>query len=241
MQLNEIYAIKSADFGSEDDLSRYSSPYHSVLQDLKPFSESRDFLYAVAKSGAGDRIWIFAADRDKNLVGVLSLDISEFSPLETDEASYSVDAIIVHPKYRGVGLAQLLYKTAMKPKPDGLELTLVTGESQTPGGKKAWAKFESDPSIEITGYFLVHDSIFDESRSNYDVDELLDHLFGRIGAQLINQHRNYYVFAFPVKFLKNRMAGEIETELLRMYIKMPKVYSRGMYVKTGMFAKYGRN
>jgi GNAT superfamily N-acetyltransferase len=239
MQLSEIYTIRSREFDGEEDLRRYERIYAASKRDLKPLGDT-NFLYTVVQGRADGRVWIFAADKEENLIAVLSLDEPTAS---IDEASHSVDAVVVSPEYRGRGIAQLLYKVAIYPRPNGLGITLVSGESQTAGGKKTWAKFEADPNVEITGFFLIHGSIIDPelhggSAGSQDAGELLDDLFGRIGAQFEKYDRGFYIFTFPVKFLKSRIVGQIETELLRLYTKMPRDYSSGITIKSGMFAQY---
>jgi GNAT superfamily N-acetyltransferase len=248
MNLQEIYSLKSSEFTGYDELRRYSVFYNENIQYLKPLKDNKDILHSIVKKPGG-RIWIFVANLNKELMGVLSLDLTAFSLDLTafiDNNSYTVDAIVVNPKYRGMGVAQYLYKIALRPKPYGLGITLVSGEYQTPGGKSGWLKFKEDPNIEITGFFAIHDSIIHHEKysyvtSQYDTDTLLDHLFGKIGAQLIAINNNYYIYAFPLKFLKTRLAGMVETSILKLYAKNSNNYSGGIRIQSGMFARYKKD
>jgi GNAT superfamily N-acetyltransferase len=241
MQLQEIYTLRSREFTGSDELKRYSTIYNENIQYLKPLKDNKDILHSIVKKPGG-RVWIFVANLNKELMGVLSLDLTAF----IDNDSYTVDAIVVNPKYRGMGVAQYLYKIALRPKPYGLGITLVSGEYQTPGGKRGWLKFKEDPNIEITGFFAIHDSIihhekYSYAKSQYDTDTLLDHLFGKIGAQLIAVNNNYYIYAFPLKFLKTRLAGMVETSILKLYAKVSNNYSGGIRIQSGMFARYKKD
>lgn len=240
MKLSEIYEIPSADYkGGSDELERFSrSIFFKNRSEAKEFPDNKEFLYAISRQMG--RIWIFALEKTTDeLIGALSLDEEIEYPI--DDKSYNVDSITTHENYRGRGIAQSLYKVALKNPPNGLGITLMSGHAQTPGGKRAWALFAKDPKIDITGFFAIHEAIIEPELYGfgyrYDIDQLLDDLFGKIGAFEIHRHSKYIIYGFPVKFLLSKVVGDIETDLLKMYEKMPKI-TKGISVKSGMFAQY---
>ncbi len=240
MKLSEIYEIRAGDYpGGSNELEMWiSRAIFKNRSEAKEFPDNKEFLYAITRQT--DRIWIFALEKTTDkLVSVLSLDLEVSYPI--DDKSYNVDSITTHEDYRGRGIAQSLYKVALRNPPNGLGITLMSGYSQTPGGQRAWALLAKDPKIDITGFFAVHETIMEPERYGfsygYDTEQLLDQLFGKIGAFEIHRHGQYIIYGFPVKFLSSKVVGKIETDLLAMYERTTKV-SKGITIKSGMFAQY---
>lgn len=167
------------------------------------------------------------------LIGHLSVDgASGGFPLK---GALQVDTVTVHEDYRGMGIAKALY---------GIVLTimkrpLLSGESQTPSGRRMWVSLSQIPGVEMKGYVALDDEAFENvyasdswaQRANKEVEQTIDTLMGQLGGEYIGKaDHDVHVFAFDVQ--PNTTSTEIES-----YVKsnMSKVYGTSDF-DTGLYA-----
>jgi hypothetical protein len=139
------------------------------------------------------------------IIGKLSISNAKWFPLA---GAVQVDTITVDEDYRGMGLAKSLY---------GIVLTLmkrplISGDSQTPGGRRNWLSLSQIPGVEMKGYVAVHDTAL----QNHQIDTIM----GQLGGQYIGaggyQDRTHY-FAFDVVPGTGELAPAVLTSLSKVY------------------------
>ena len=105
-------------------------------------------------------------------IGQLTLSKAKL-PLE---GALKVETITVDENYRGRGLAKALYGIVLSI----MRRPLVSGESQTPGGRKNWVSLSQISGVEMHGYVAIRDDKIDSNNT-------IDTLMGRLGAQYVGE------------------------------------------------------
>lgn len=173
--------------------------------------------------------WQAAADGGAiNHVGELSLK-KWHGPIKN---AWRVDTVTVNEDYRKGGFGLSLYGIALTI----LKLTLIAGDSQTPGGRQNWVNLASIPGVEVKGIFAIDDSEFGGRRAlpkkatNYaknDYEDMQDvaqdniEMLMSLGMQYIgkagyaNDPARY--FAFDVVGAKGELAPAVANKLSKIY------------------------
>jgi hypothetical protein len=89
---------------------------------------------------------------NKELIGKLSLGRYN-GPIKN---AWEVHTITVDEDRRGIGLAKALYGLVLYT----MKATLVSGDAQTPGGRRNWMSLASIPGVEVKGLMSVDDNEF---------------------------------------------------------------------------------
>ncbi len=110
-----------------------------------------------------------------------------------------VGTLAVSKDYQGKGLAQFMYDVLL----NELKYVLVAGSSQTPDGQRAWLNLAKNPYVNVSGYFVVSDQEINEKPSL--IDNIMTLGGQKLGKTMKSRWGNYYAFAFPLKFGKERL------------------------------------
>lgn len=235
-RLNEIEAMSGASYNpisSEFRLDSESSNFYKKA--MKKLPGSNDYTYVVDKSESPPVITILDPNNLSYIVAELKLKRKSTLPEQTTQVS----TIMVHPKYRGKGIAKALYGIALLPKPDGLGLTLVSDERQTPGGVRNWVSLSQIPGVEVTG--IVALPKFDQKKfdaspiTQQSYATIMNDLIGNIGGVYYGENNYKYFYQIPVKLIGSKLENVIEKSLIKIY---PKDFVDGIYYETLLMAKY---
>ena len=166
-------------------------------------------------------------DRGLNVVGQLELKPNNQYPFLKN--AYQVHIIYVDPKARGQGVAKSLYGLALYT----LGLTLIAGDSQTPGGRKNWASLSQIPGVEVKGIVPIDDWYLgahqlnqrglartpaELRRSAKHADKIIDTIM-QLGGQYLGVSRyDEHCFAFDVEPGNGELAPVVKTELTKIYV-----------------------
>jgi len=205
--ITEIYKLSTGDFvGNADEVGHYFNRKKS-----KPLPGGSGMLYSV------DIGYDYAND----------LNITIFNPAENEEVGriyispsegyskilpkpYHVDAVAVLNKYRGQGYGMALYGIVLSE----LKLTLISGDSQTPAGRKSWVNLASIPGVEVKGIVEISDEKFDDYY--HDTNRVIKNIMN-LGAQHIGEYYGQHYFAFDVVEGKGELRPAVKNELSTIY------------------------
>jgi hypothetical protein len=161
--------------------------------------------------------------------------------------AYEVHTITVDEDRRGIGLALALYGIVLTQ----MGATLVSGDSQTPGGRRNWLNIASVPGAVVKGLLRIGDENFgptkvlpknagqwekNDYKSYYaNADKKIDMLM-QLGFQYLGEKKEYssvnHFFSFDVKAGKGpyggpELAPAIKNQLSGIYEK----YSTLLYAQ----------
>ena len=162
------------------------------------------------------------------MIGRLSLEKFK-GPIKN---AYSVEAITVDESRRGIGIAKALYGIVLSV----MGATLVSGDSQTPGGRRNWLSLASIPGVEVKGLLSINDDEFgprgplnnkhsdyekrgyDQSQKNADatIDMLMQLGFQYVGEEDVWGDTRHY-FAFDVTGGEEELAPAVKNKLSQIY------------------------
>lgn len=117
----------------------------------------------------------------------------------TNKPAYQVESIIIHPKYRSLGLAKLLYKIYFT----RFKEPLISGSSQTNAGRRMWKSLLHFPNVEVSGLIGIEDSFFDDDENKESLDNIVTKLM-QIGGEYAGFSRSTNVHWFTVPIRENK-------------------------------------
>jgi hypothetical protein len=216
--LTEIEHMKQSHFtGGKDMLDSFKKP---GKKHLKPLPGGTDLLYSITKDTYGSYVYIV----DPGVPGITKQSIvASLSLVDVTQVglpnSVQVGTITVDEDYRGRGLAKSLY---------GIVLTimrknLVSGSSQTPGGRRNWMSLASIPGVEVQGLVRIPNQIFDMARTatvspqwrkyaERTVDQIME-----LGGQFHSKDNNSTYWLFDVVPGKGSLQPSVKNALSRLY------------------------
>jgi len=149
------------------------------------------------------------------LIGKLELYKANWFPVSN---AFEVSVITVHEDYRGGSIAKALYGIALSV----LKLTLLAGDSQTPGGRKNWVSLYKIPGVELQGYVRIKD---------LSLDDQIDTIMAKLGGQYLGQSVDNHFFGFDVlpATTQDELEAYIDTAISKVY--------GGSYI-TGLYATW---
>ena len=168
------------------------------MPSLKKLPGGSDLFYSVSRDGSEVIIRIWDKKNtthypEGSIIGMLSLDEPYFKfPIKN---TYQVGVITVDEDYRGQSIAKSLYGIAM----NILGMTLLAGDSQTPGGRRNWVSLYNIPGVEVMGYVKIDAFDFSINSLPHSQSEIANTLMGELGAINLGEKQGYIYFAFPVK------------------------------------------
>jgi GNAT superfamily N-acetyltransferase len=215
--ITEIAAMPAHQFsGGKDMLGMFQTP---AKKHLKPLPGGTDLQYAIVKGTHFYGTIVQIVDPGMpgitrpQVVAVLNLDSSSLPN------TMQVGSITVDEDYRGRGLARALY---------GIVLTimrknLVSGSSQTPGGRRNWMSLASIPGVEVQGLVRIPNQIFDMARTatvspqwrkyaERTVDQIME-----LGGQFHSKENNSTYWLFDVVPGKGSLQPAVKNALSRLY------------------------
>lgn len=143
-----------------------------------------------------------------------------------------VETITVDEDYRGQGIAKSLYGIVLSV----MKLTLVAGDLQTPGGARNWVSLSQIPGVDIQGYVSLPIKMFNDGE---EVEETVEILMGKLGAQYMGQvgRRHYFSFAVAPNTTGTELSELVKTKLSQVYTdeELPKKIGSS---KTGLYAQW---
>ena len=129
-------------------------------------------------------------------VATLAVEDAEWLPVPAMQVSY----IAVSSSYENQGLGQQLYKLYF----DQIGQPLVTGDSQTPGGRRMWQKLWQDPEVEVVGLIGIDDGDFDRWDEHPEFQKWIDGLMD-IGGEYLGP-KVFHWFLVPLRQMSRQMA-----------------------------------
>ena len=173
-------------------------------------------MYSVTKDNYGSYVYIV----DPGVPGITKHSIvASLSLIDSNlPNTFQVGTITVDEDYRGRGLARALY---------GIVLTimrknLVSGSSQTPGGRRNWLSLASIPGVEVKGLVTVSNRDTDttvgdpKSRYNKYVEKTIDRVM-ELGGQFVSKEKNYNYWAFDVEPGNGQLQPVVRNALSKLY------------------------
>jgi GNAT superfamily N-acetyltransferase len=170
--------------------------------------------------------WEYATRRASNAPGQLIGKLS-ITPADTRIGQFPlanavrVDTITVDEDYRGRGIAKALYGIVLTI----MQVPLVAGNTQTPGGRRNWVSLASIPGVEIKGYVGLE---------TYDLNSRnIDTVMGQLGGEHLGRAKDGEAF-FTFDVQPSTTGQELEA-----YVKtyLSKIYGKGQY-NSGLYATW---
>jgi hypothetical protein len=180
---------------------------------------------------------------NKELIGKLTL--SKYNgPIKN---AYEVHTITVDEERRGIGLAKALYGLVLYT----MKATLVSGDSQTPGGRRNWMSLASIPGVEVKGLMSIEDEEFGPKKAlpkradKYDTRDFVDsqeaaqkkiEMLMQLGFQYVGKTENRWngiehYFAFDVTSGQYNGGGELAPAIKNQLSQIYDRYSTLLYAR----------
>jgi hypothetical protein len=215
--LTEIAAMPAHQFaGGKDMLGMFQTP---AKKHLKPLPGGTDLQYAIVKGTHFYGTIVQIVDPGMpgitrpQVVAVLNLDSSSLPN------TMQVGSITVDEDYRGRGLARALYGIVLTI----MQKNLVSGSSQTPGGRRNWMSLASIPGVEVQGLVRIPNQIFDLERTataspqwRKYADRTMDQIM-ELGGQFHSKDNNSTYWLFDVVPGKGSLQPAVKNALSRLY------------------------
>jgi GNAT superfamily N-acetyltransferase len=200
--LTEIENMKQSHFrGGKDTLDRFSTPGKKHLRALPGGS---GLMYSITYDS-------YVHILDPGIPGTTkpSIVAGLYLGKGVIPDSVQVGSITVDENYRGRGLARALYGIVLTI----MKKTLISGDSQTPGGRRNWLSLASIPGVEIKGLLDLADFQLDKSRQ---VDNTIDQLM-QLGGQFVAKNNNRTYWAFDVVPGNGQLTPAVKNKLSKLY------------------------
>jgi hypothetical protein len=213
--LQEIAAMPANQFaGGKDMLGMFQTP---AKKHLKPLPGGTDLQYAIESNRYGTIVQIVDPGvpgiTRPEVVAVLNLDSSNLPN------TVQVGSITVDEDYRGRGLARALYGIVLTI----MQKNLVSGSSQTPGGRRNWMSLASIPGVEVQGLVRIPNQIFDLERTatvspqwRKYADRTMDQIM-ELGGQFYSKDNNSTYWLFDIVPGKGSLQPAVKNALSRLY------------------------
>jgi len=112
----------------------------NVLSDQIIFPADRDFAVLIHQASRYQEVFLVDRETDRVAVYLLLYKFGNFA--------YSVEEIKARKTYQGRGLGIKLYRFLIKQ----LDITLISGKQQSPGGARLWSELYKTPGITVYGF-----------------------------------------------------------------------------------------
>lgn len=245
MRLREIEAISKAQYDPKaNQFYIHGSTARKYQSEMKPLPGGSGLTYVVNRDGPHTTITILDPKRLGGLqsyyVGTLIVKHYYGFP----KGYVQVFSIAVHPNYRGMGIARALYGLVLLPEPQGMGLTLISDQAQTPGGIQNWVSLSKIPGVEVTGLVRIA-KIDDAALANFprvekQVDQVLDDLFGKVGGVYLSETEKFYFFQIPVELVGSKLENKVKDSMIKIY-PSAKQELIDLGFRTFLMAQYGNS
>lgn len=194
----------------------------SVLNNLKPVPDDPELRYGILPRDDNNNYNIIIFNGSDQMIGALTLNPVQQFPLQP---AYSVEFVTVSEDWRGMGIANDLYKIALRDQ----NIKLVAGEQQTAGGRKNWIGLSKTPGVTISGWGWVETAMptgysKEVTQDFIDIHKKFEKSMTAVGAKSLGLHdaksrwsskpTKYHWYLFPVH------AGEREFKVKSRSIKI---------------------
>ncbi len=216
--LTEIENMPANQFvGGKNMLDTRKRP---AKRNLQPLPGSTDLLYTVDQDRHGERVVIvdpgvFTGTKPQ-VVAALYLATVDYLP-----NTVQVISITVNEDYRGRGLAKALYGIVLTK----MRKNLLSGDAQTPGGKRNWMSLASIPGVEVKGMVRIPNDIFDMHKTHTPsprvqkyYDQTMDQIM-ELGGQFFydNKTNGSSYWLFDVVPGDGRLEPYVKNSLSKLY------------------------
>ena len=208
--LTEIAAIPAYEFvGGKAELERddYRNP-----KKLTPLPGGSGFAYSIENNT------IIIVDTKRNAEQAIAyLDLASVG-IPISGRPLQVQSITVDEDYRGQGLAKALYGIVLAI----MKRSLVSGTSQTPGGRRNWLSLASIPGVEVKGLVRLPtrdtDTSVGDPKSGYNkyVEKTIDRVM-ELGGQLVGKNKYASYWTFDVEPGNGRLEPVVQNALSKLY------------------------
>ena len=208
--LTEIAAIPAYEFvGGKAELERddYRNP-----KKLTPLPGGSGFAYSIENDT------IIIVDTKRNAEQAIAyLDLASVG-IPISGRPLQVQSITVDEDYRGQGLAKALYGIVLAI----MKRSLVSGTSQTPGGRRNWLSLASIPGVEVKGLVRLPtrdtDTSIGDPKSGYNkyVEKTIDRVM-ELGGQLVGKNKYASYWTFDVEPGNGRLEPVVQNALSKLY------------------------
>ena len=235
--LTEIERLNKNDFTGGKDYLRDPS---KNLKNIKPLPGGSGLYYHVGKESMYGGIDISILDKSgKKTIGYLTITNQKYFPIPN---TYGVHTITVDEDYRNQGIGKALYGIVLTI----LKVTLISGVSQTPGGRKNWLSLANIPGVDIKGYVVLEeydinsnreiDNKWDDeeriNKQNARAAEKINVLMGKLGGQYMGAAGDDVYFAFDVVPGTSELQPAVKTSLSKLYYSEYDVeFFTGLYAQ----------
>lgn len=187
-EILEITRISPQGFeAGEDYWFRNSYPRLSELKKI-----NNKLSYRIKKTRSHGTIEIYTLDPSREIDFAAELTLDQFRAGDID--TWQVGTIGVNPRYRAQGLASLLYQIYFRE----VNPTLISGDMQTPGGRRNWASLARNPNIEVTGLLGIGLDFTDQDLPKATVDAWIEKIMS-MGAVYRGERGWWYWFQIPIE------------------------------------------
>jgi GNAT superfamily N-acetyltransferase len=240
--LTEIERISKDDFTGGKDYLNLNGPAKN-RKNIKPLPGKSGFYYHISQESMYGGIAISILDKSgKKTIGYLTITNQKSFPIPN---TYGVHAITVDEDYRNQGIGKALYGIVLTI----LKVTLISGVSQTPGGRKNWLSLANIPGVDIKGYVVLEEydiktdrEIDKKSHDKYDIERInrrnaraekrINVLMGKLGGQYMGSAEDDVYFAFDVVPGTSELQPAVKTALSKLYYSEYDVeFFTGLYAQ----------
>jgi hypothetical protein len=171
------------------------------------YSIQTEILQSRNRSIRFNYVLILIVDPEKSKTQPIAfLKLEEDNSLPIRGKPLKVELITVDEAYRGQGLAKAMYGIVLTI----LKRPLVSGEAQTPGGKRNWLSLSSIPGVEVKGVINVSNAYLEGST------KLADKIM-QLGGQFISKNQYVSYWAFDVVPGDGQLAPAVKNTLSKIY------------------------
>lgn len=225
-----IERMPASDYpGGENDMSVNPSD----IKKSGPLPGIDGMYYGVGTKGGIVHIYAFNSSAKDRAVGELKMYRHTEGPL----SGYRIASVTISEYYRGHGISTALYLVALR----GFKSTIFADEIQTPGGRATWVKLSRTSGVQVKGWVMIYDSVFNASnRANVNKknESLIDMVMNSggeyIGEGDIGGKKTHY-FAFNVRPGKGELEPEIKREIKLYY---DQAHADTNTIDSGLYAQW---
>lgn len=131
------------------------------------------------------------------VIGKLMIERTS-APKALAAKAYHVLVITVHENYQGRGIAKALYGIALSI----MRVVLMSGDSQTVGGRRNWVSLSQIPGVEVKGYIQIpleylKPNKYDDGNDRRFKENRYDAIM-KLGGQYLGTTKDHEYWAFDV-------------------------------------------
>ena len=187
-------------------------------RNLQPLLGGTDLLYAVDQAPGGDPRVVIVEPGVRTITKPQIVAVLQLEPVNYLPNTVQVGFITVDEDYRGRGLAKALYGIVFTK----MRKNLLSGDTQTPGGKRNWMSLVNMPGVQVKGLVQISNDIFDFNKnqvsSNYQkyIDQTIDQIM-ELGGQFFHKNKDFSFWLFDVVPGKGQLQPYVQNSISKLY------------------------